>query len=369
MKNRVLFLLILFIAGCLITGCQDLLGQPGGTPPAEPCAVQTDPTCTEQPEQPTPPSPRATLVLQNLEGRTQGTLAPGFYDDHLVFSRIGSGYYGGMEFYEKTTLRILNTGTQETLNITNLELSPGFALPGGETSLTVAPGEFYDLEVAFTEDSGEKGVRRGTLTLSSNDAETPAQTVTLAGVYMVVPEAGAEVSPQQLMNAFDLKIYIPLPLSAEPTSPLAGSEVRSKLWTRVDPQKPVYVRQIAAFHHCCRLQHKFEISGPGGGSFENLRINGQSILPHNSGGLDPAEMLVNPTAPFAINIAEYTTNSDDGIGLLGIRFWPVRDRQNVLLDDTYLVIQDFVQNGCGTNVANCDYNDNVYIVTNIAPVP
>ena len=353
--KRVLFLLILFVAGC------DLLG--GGTP-AEPCSVQTDPACAEPGA-----TPAATLDLQNLEGRTQGTLAPGFYDDHLVFSRIGSGLYEGMEFYEKTTLRLLNTGTRETLNITNLAISPGFALPGGETSLTIAPGEFYDLEVAFTEDSGEKGVRSGTLALSSNDAKTPTQTVSLSGVYMVVPEAGAEISPQQLMNAFDLKIYIPLPLSADPASPLAGSEVRSDLWARVDPQEPIYVRQIASFHNCCKLQHAFEIPGPGGGSFENLRIDGQSILPRNSGGQDPAEMLVNPTAPFQINIAEYTTNSADNLGLLGIRFWPVRDRENVLLENTYLVIQDFVRNGCGTKIANCDYNDNVYIVTNIAPVP
>lgn len=361
--KRVLFLLILFVAGC-----QDLPGQPGGTPPPEPCSVQSDPECTEQPTEPEP-TPAATLVLQNLEGRTQETLAPGFYDDHLVFSRIGSGLYEGMEAYEKTTLRVLNTGTRDPLTITTLAISPGFALPGGETSLTIAPGEFYDLAVAFTENSGEKGVRSGTLMLSSNDAETPTQTVSLAGIYMVVPEAGAEISPQQLMNGFDLKIYLPLPLSADPASLLAGSEVRSKLWTRVDSQKPVYVRQIASFHSCCKLQHTFEIPGPGGGSFANLKIDGQSILPRSSGGQGPAEMTINPTEPFEIRIAEYTTDADDGLGLLGIRFWPVRDRDNVLVEDTYLVIQDFVRNGCGTKIANCDYNDNVYIVTNIAPAP
>ncbi len=361
--KRVLFLLIFFIAGC-----QNLPGQPGGTPPAEPCSVQTDPACTKQPVEPEP-TPAATLVLQNLEGRTQGALAPGFYDDHLVFSRIGSGLYEGMQVHEKTTLRILNTGTRDPLSVTTLAISPGFALPGGETSLTIAPGEFYDLEVAFTEASGDKGVRPGTLTLGSNDTRTPTQTVSLAGVYMVVPEAGAEISPQQLMNAFDLTIYIPLPLSADPASPLAGKEVRSKLWARVDPQKPVYVRQIASFHSCCKLQHTFEIPGPGGGSFANLKIDGQSILPRSSGGQAPAEMRVNPTAPFDVRIAEYTTNADDGLGLLGIRFWPVRDRDSVLLKNTYLVIQDFVQKGCGTKSSNCDYNDNIYIVTNIAPVP
>lgn len=311
--------------------------------------------------------PDSSIALQNLDGRRRGDLVPGFYDDHLVFNRIGGGLYGGMKFHEASTLRIINTGERSALQISNLSISPAFTLPKGETSLTLSPGEAYDLEVAFVEDTGAKGVRRGTLTLNSNAINSSAQTVTLFGMYMVTPEGSRELSPQQIANTFDYRIYIPMPLSSEPDSPLAGSEVRSKFWTRADASKLVYVRQLAAFHGCCTSEDYFQITGTGGGSFRHLNVDGQSVLPRKSSSQDPAEMLLNPTSSrFELRIAGYSTNTS---GALGVRLWPVRTRDNRPLKDTYLVIQDFVQNGCGAGSANCDYNDNMYLVTNIKPSP
>lgn len=307
----------------------------------------------------------ASISVQNLDARRRGFLAPGFYDDHLVFSRIGSGHYGGMQFHDASALRITNTGERSALNISDLSISSSFALPNGETTLTLAPGEHYDLNVAFVENSGVKGVRRGTLTLNSNAVSTPVQTVTLAGLYMVTPEGSRELSPQQITNAFDYRVYLSLPLSSDPTSPLAGGEVRSKFWTRADISKSVYVRQLAAFHGCCSSEDLFQITGTGGGSFRHLNVDSQSALPRKSGSQSPADMLISPTSTrFELRVAGYTTNSSS---VLGVRLWPVRNRSNQLLKDTYLVIQDFVQNGCGTGSANCDYNDNMYIVSNIKP--
>jgi len=43
-----------------------------------------------------------------------------------------------------------------------------------------------------------------------------------------------------------------------------------------------------------------------------------------------------------------------------VRFWPVRDRQGALMPDTYLMSMDY-------SGINYDYNDNVYLISNITP--
>ncbi len=304
----------------------------------------------------------AVIATLNLDGVANGALQPGFFNDWLTFSRIGGGLYGGMQFHETATLRVLNTASSDTLTISDLAVSSGFSLPNGETSLSIVPGGSYDLQVRFITASGGRGIRRGALTLTSNASNQQTTTVQLAGAYMVTPEGDREVTAQEIVNAFSFTTNIGQPLRAESTSPLAGDEVRAKFWTRANTSQPIYVRQIAAFHGCCTAQDQIQI---GSGSFRHKNVYGQSLLPEISDSTAPAAMTVSPTGQFDIKIAGYTTNTT---GNLGVRLWPAEDRSGSPIQDTYIVIQDFVQNGCGGGSANCDYNDNMYIVTNIKPV-
>lgn len=284
-----------------------------------------------------------------------------------AFSRINSGTTTHA-FHDTATLRIKNTDSSATLNVTDLILSNSatFSLPNGETSLTIAPNEHYDLDVEFIESSGSKGIRRATLTLFSDASNEQSTVVQLAGAYMAQPEGGNEVTATQIARAFSYTTDLDEPLTEENDSPLAGDEVRSAFWQRADSSEPVYVRQLAAFHGCCSAEDSISISGSGGGSFSHEGIYGQSLLPLKNNSSEPAEMTINPSSQFAINIAGYSTNTS---GNLGVRTWPIFDRDGELVEDAYFVIQDFVQNGCGSGSANCDYNDNVYLITNIEPAP
>ena len=86
----------------------------------------------------------------------------------------------------------------------------------------------------------------------------------------------------------------------------------------------------------------------------------------------PAAGSFTPTGSFGIKIdpewSDPTKNNQqpdiDG-GCLGpcghhVRFWPVRDRDGVLVPNTWLVSMDYAG-------INYDYNDNVYLVTNMKP--
>ena len=301
------------------------------------------------------------LVLENLDG------VP--FNDRLVFSRI-SGGVTTHKVHDLVTLRLRNTSAA-SIKVNSLTVSDTteFVLPNNETSLTVAAGAFYDLQVRFVESSGSRGVRLQTLTLDTNDPVQPSKTVQLAGAFMTRPEGDYEVSLQQIADAFGYKINTGQPLLHNDAE-LRGDEVRSNFWKRADPAKAVYVRQLAAFHGCCSAEDTIQITGAGGGSFKHAGAYGQSLLPLKAGLSGPAEMTVNPTGTFEIKVAGYSSNVNNtsNNGFLSVRFWPVKDRSGAPVPGSYFVVQDFVQNGCGSGSANCDYNDNVYLVTNIAPV-
>jgi hypothetical protein len=184
------------------------------------------------------------------------------------------------------------------------------------------------------------------------------------------PEGNNENTATQLAQAFGYTTDIGEPLTENNDSPLAGDEVRSNFWERSNLSEPIVVRQIAAFHGCCTSGDRFEFKSTTGsnlGGFNHDPLYGQTILPLKASGQGggKAELVWNnANQPFQITAANYSSNTT---GNLGIRTWPVIDRDGEVVRDAWYVIQDFVQGGCGSGSANCDYNDNVYLITNIVP--
>jgi len=293
-------------------------------------------------------------------------------------------------FRDTGTVEVENTSSEPVQVSLSFSAPNDFVLPNGETTLNLQPGESYDLEVQFVRKGPNKGVSNGTLNLRVGDEVAEFE---LAGVYMRKPEGGREVFLAPLMNeAFGYTTDFGANASggisgSDVDTPLRGDEVRSAYWERADSGEPVTVTQLAAFHGCCRVGDTFEFlyrgSGSAFGSFTHRPAYGQTIFPPGSGGSEVAGTTVRPNRPFEMRSNGYSSDPSKGrgVGNLGLRFWPLKDRSGQTVPNTYIAAQDNVFRGCGEPIqeppegeepepgteANCDYNDNVYLITNIEP--
>ena len=326
--------------------------------------------------------------LQNLSG------AP--FADRLVFSRIGniSGNFNDriepftdLKCHDLNVLRLKNE-SGSALNVSNVRITGSssgvFILSEGGPG-SIAAGQTKELVVQFTEDSGKRGIREATLEMQVG-SETVS--VELAGIYQESPEGGREEYLGGVVRAFGYSTDVGTNTRGEiesaeppgdPNFQRAGDEVISRFWKRADMSEPVYIRQLAAFHSCCSSSSndslELRVNGSTEGEFIHAEVYGQSVLPPVQGSnTEAAEMTVTPSGDFELVVRNgYSTdwiggsrNNDN----LGVRLWPVeRNGSTEGFENTYIVAQDFVDRGCGTtDTANCDFNDNMYLITNVSPV-
>src|SRR6185436_4464346 len=118
--------------------------------------------------------------------------------------------------HDVATLRIRNSGSQ-TLNISSLMLSSTLDweilnAPAGGT-LSLNPGDFYDLQVKFIANPGGTTFKQinGTLTINSNDADESAAKVTLSGWWQYQNEHNLEPLLQPLISAFGYGTQVAYP--------------------------------------------------------------------------------------------------------------------------------------------------------------
>nr|WP_253942359.1 putative Ig domain-containing protein [Nocardioides sp. zg-1230] len=333
----------------------------------------------------------AAIAIANQDAqRVNGTVVPGMAEDFLVMHHLNNKStstpsHANAVTHDTATLRISNTDPDDPLVVTGLALSapldptPGlrtsttnFTTPDTTLPLTVAPGASHDLRVRFG-GAGSRGAYGATMTVTSNAANAPELPVQLRGYWQPQPEGGVEPTMTEVARVFGWTTSIGEPLEDAYSGPLQGDEVRSLLWKRLDPSRPVTARQLTALHGCCG-ETGDNIASPISGSHDGAW--GQSFYPRVAqSGTAPAtapfqQGQANPGGSFPLTIAGYTSNkaptSSDPANL-GIRVWPVEIGGRTV-PGAYIVGQDFVQNGCGGGSANCDYQDNVFLMTNIAPV-
>ncbi|MBT2595494.1 choice-of-anchor D domain-containing protein [Arthrobacter sp. ISL-72] len=310
-----------------------------------------------------------TLTLTNLQAsRRSGQPAPGFYEDWLVMHRINTGVTNH-KVTDTATAQLTNTGQQD-LVITKLTISgtgsAGFTIVNPPTlPLTVAPGSSTPLTAKFVETAGSKGVRSAQVEITSSDSTTAVKNIQLRGVYMPAPEGSNEPTVAQLSQAFGITTNIGTPKVGDqlPTAPLNGEEVRSGLWKRNDPSRPVTVSQIASFHGCCTSGERIDIAGT---TAESNALYGQTVLPLNNALTGLVELDANPAGTFSLKVGNQSTGNTS---YLAIKTWPLRDRSGQLVTGTYVVGHDYMSsaNECSSGPANCDYQDNVYIISNVIP--
>lgn len=316
-----------------------------------------------------PPS-TAKAQIENLDG------VP--FADRLVFSRIGnltSPPSNGV--HNVATLRVKNTGV-EPLQISALpivgpwQLVNSIALPA-----TIAAGGQLDVPLKFIATNGD--IHNGTLTINSNDAVQPIKPIQLSGFWQIVSELGQEPNLNEIIKVFGYGTVITSTgqeLNRQGLVQAVGDEVLSPYWQRADNTLPVSVRQLAAYHTQGNIATALwyaKGSTTTSTIFSHTGIDGQTLLPRRSSSTNvPAAGTFNPSGVFGFKIdgewSDPTKNSqtkDRSSGCPGpcghhVRFWPVKDRQGAIMPNTWLMTMDY-------SGINYDYNDNVYLITNIKP--
>ncbi|MFD1506959.1 choice-of-anchor D domain-containing protein [Georgenia yuyongxinii] len=311
-----------------------------------------------------------TAKLTNTQvTRQAGAPVPGLSEDWLVLHKINSGL-GAHKFPSTGTVTLANTGTKD-LRVTDVALTGSAAssftlgtLPAAP--FTLAPGQSVPVTVNFTSTTGGKGIRAAQVKIASSDAASPITTLEVRGGYMTSPEGGNELTLNQVSALYGWTTQIGNLVNGDEmrTSALKGDEVRSFQWKRMDSSKPVTARQLAAFHGCCGQTETINVNGA---TATHHGDYGQSIYPLNNAQSGPTQLTTNPTGNFNLTVSGQNTANPN---YMAVKTWPVIDKDGKVVAGSWIVGHDYISspNQCGIGATNCDFQDNVYLVTNILPV-
>lgn len=324
------------------------------------------------------PAMAGEIAVQNLDGLP--------YDDHMAFNRFGNNK--NYAVHNVATLRILNQDSSP-LTVTSLQFTGQFGLAQSVAlPRTIPANSFLDIQVRYnatTAGSPDANRHAGTLRIGSNDANEPTTTVTLGGVWSTQPQGNNEPPLDDVVAAFGYRTQIinsGQTMARQGRVLPVGEEVLSPYWRRADETKPVTIRQLSASHgNIAASVSWYEINTTTLNTiFAHAIEDQQSILPRLSGNLAaPAAGSFTPPAGqrfgfkvlaawsddlrnvYADNCTPpYTVQSDGRTCGHYMRFWPLRDRNNVIRPNAYLMSMDIA-------VSNYDYQDNIYLVENIQP--
>jgi hypothetical protein len=297
--------------------------------------------------------------------------------------------------HDTQALDLENTG-DATLTVSSITITGPWqfvnAPSGGYNNVTIAPGATLPVTLQFTQrtlpahsynetnyttNTNGGAVITGTLTINSNAPAAPTSVVTLAGYWQQLSNNNTEPSLQTIVNLLDgYKTVInptPIPDLTEPSGvQLYGSEVTSTSWEPAVPSQPVSLQQLGAFRtegnnatvywYTAADQVSHEL-------FKDAANQGQTLLPTLDGGAI-AQASFTPTGAFGFRVDnEYSTDSinvaagNAGGGGHHFRFFPLVDASGNTVPNTYIVTMDY-----GTlQTENFDFNDNVFVVSNIRP--
>ncbi|HEV7806177.1 MAG TPA: malectin domain-containing carbohydrate-binding protein [Solirubrobacteraceae bacterium] len=275
-------------------------------------------------------------------------------------------------------MRISNIGGS-ALKINSLTITGPWSLVSPPSMpATIAAGGRLDVALRFMAQS--TNVHMGSLTIRSSDAAAPTKVVVLAGWWQSVSEGGKEPSLATIVNTeFSYRttlLYSGQTLNRQGRIETAGEEVLSPYWTRVDTTKPVSVRQLAAFHtqgNTATIRWHARGSTALSSIFTHAGAEGQSFLPHLNANPAFAAGSLSPAGSFGIRIdtewsdeSKNSQTADLNNGCVApcghhVRFWPARDRSGARIAGSWIVAMDYAG-------INYDYQDNVYLLSNLKPV-
>ncbi len=354
------------------------------------------------PINPPQPDSGAKLVLENMDHFPA--------DDELTFSRIQNpwtGWIGNQPAnanHDQVNLRLHNRGVSElsihTLHLSNpegwqiVEINQQAFVAEEDLPLKIAPGQYQELLIQFVQVDPPNSqfvptkVLHDTLEIVSNDLQIKHEVV-LHGLWQRNGEGNREPTVQEIIEAFGFRTQTGFGRKKDGNDSIpTGDEVIVNFWERANPNQAIYVRQLAAYHGCCRTGESFryESSEPftkkgSGFVLAHMGLDAQTLLPRRNqirqpGNFGrPAEGTFPDTLDTFFNVSVLNDCSysnlnppqgwrPDTPGEVGIRVWRVVDAQGKVVPNAYIMANDYL----GTNFTNYDYNDNVYYVSNIRPV-
>jgi hypothetical protein len=341
-----------------------------------------------------------TLSLENLSGWPN--------DNQLVFNKVQQPNADvGNIVRQSNTVRIHNTG-QSPLTISSLTLtnSAEFSITsGGGSNFTIAPGDSRDIKITFNANSGG-GIHNGSLTIASNDPNNSTKVVKLVGNWQLYSEqnpdpnanhTSVEPSAQLIVNnIFGYSVNIPNNSqlqSLKSKEQELGDEIDADYFVAADGGTDARVRivELATFHSQSYVSSAdgsikptnsfmgwYKQGSPGspvnGKVISDKPGTGQMVLPTAEGGANvTAGSFKAGTSTFGFVVEHSATNpgeySDDSLnsnatGGRFLRFYPAKDADGIAIPNTYIVLHDYNR----PTLTNSDFNDNVYLISNIIPV-
>nr|WP_244977345.1 NPCBM/NEW2 domain-containing protein [Deinococcus humi] len=321
-----------------------------------------------------------------LESRDGGPFA-----DRMVFNRIGSlASPPPNGVHDRATVRVKNTGSSP-LRVTDLPITGPWQLdPKPTFPVTIAPGGFLDVRLRFVAQSlsaqGGK-FHTGTVNVVTNAQTAAGQTIQLAGLWQSESENNQEPYLEDIVQtAFGFKTAFAPSKNNNASNGInqkgkvtpQGDEVIAPYWQRADSSKPVAVQQLAAYHtQGDRAVLRWFTKGITDSNtiLAQKGVDAQSVLPRKDGSEELAAATFTPSAQtFGFRVDSESSDpvlnnqtKDRNNGCVDpcgqhVRFFKAKDQSGQIMPDTYLLIMDY-------SGINYDYNDNIYLVSNLKPAP
>ena len=271
------------------------------------------------------------------------------------------------------------------------------ALGAGVAAASLSVEVLFD-RAAYTPPSSnaDDGVFQGSLTIHSNDADTPTTQIQLAGFWQARDEGGWEPNLNEIWRVFGFGNHI------DGLSTLDGGgesvlqdfdlyravndeEVLSRYWQLADGVQSAKVTQLAALHGYSGALLALHAPGDKGERTSLMNhdsLYSQSFLPHVANGNYATATFDRGRIPdswagddvFGISVANLSTDpslnphgggtppAEDASIERGytVRVFQAYDSEHNAIPDTYFVVMDY------TGI-NYDYNDNVYLIQGIQP--
>jgi PKD repeat protein len=330
-------------------------------------------------------------------------------DDYYSFYRLGERGPNNAQFHDSNIMRISNSGTNDLI-VSGLFISDqtefqysiiSNGIGSDNLPLIIPPGAFRDINIEFIGSTGttSNGMFKSTIEVITNADNGKISKSILHAGYAPFPEGGREIHAQEVIDLFGFKtsmlsivndqgtITPPNPKPENPSSnfPIAenidlgyeGDMIYSATFVRADPSQPVRGIQLAALHGFSSNGAKFvrvdDVQTVGSVNFSHDAEWYQSILPRSGNNINHRNSNHSGlNSPFRIAIVNYlTSGGNNGAGrrpdLLGVRVYKAIDSKGNVIPYEYIVIQDFIGDGCGAGSANCDWQDNVFYFSNIRP--
>nr|WP_306270353.1 Ig-like domain-containing protein [Ornithinimicrobium sp. HY1793] len=308
------------------------------------------------------------------------------FHDRIVMSRIQST--ASNPATASTGSVILGNEGSESIEVVALDIMDQSAftlVDPPELPIAIGVGDTVSVSVEFIgTGSGQNTNFESALLIRHNGSEGPTTKVELGAIWQSQSEGGNEPDVDEIVEAFGFGTTIVgagQQINNDGRLEAIGDEVLSATWKRFDTSEPVTVRQLAAFHTCCSNTASFGWHPVGNKNNWNVALThqgqwAQSLLPRingSSGG--PAVNSFTPgPATWSWRIdpesSDWTLNNttpdECGSGNEGcqlghhLRLWPVKDRAGDAIPGSYLAAMDY-------SGINYDYNDNVYLLTNVEP--